>query len=106
MRVQLKPGTSAVKAKPRRYDPVKTSWLASFVAALLAFGFVSRNPQAVRSSPAMAVPKKDSFCLVSNYKAVMPNQEAGMVDLLSSRFFGKLDLLQGYWQMPFGGGAA
>ena len=23
-----------------------------------------------------------------------------MVDLLSARFFGKLDLLQGYWQMP------
>ena len=25
MRVQQKPGTSAVKAKPRAYDPVKTS---------------------------------------------------------------------------------
>ncbi|CAN0398823.1 unnamed protein product, partial [Scytosiphon promiscuus] len=25
MHVQLKPGASAVKAKPRRYDPVKTS---------------------------------------------------------------------------------
>ena len=23
-----------------------------------------------------------------------------MIDLLSVRFFGKLDLLQGYWQMP------
>ena len=30
---------------------------------------------------------------------VMPSQEADMVDLLSARFFGKLDLLQGYWQM-------
>ena len=47
---------------------------------------------------------------MSDYKAVneqvekspgvMPNQEADMVDLLSARFFGKLDLLQGYWQMP------
>ena len=86
------------------------SWLASCVAALLAFGLVFRNLQAVWSSPAMAVPKKDSFRLVSDYKAVneqvekspgvMPNQEADMVDLLSARFFGKLDLLQGYWQMP------
>ena len=110
MRVQLKPGASAVKAKPRRYDPVKTSWLASCVAALLAFGLVFRNLQAVWSSPAMAVPKKDSFRLVSDYKAVneqvekspgvMPNQEADMVDLLSARFFDKSDLLQGYWQMP------
>ena len=95
MRVQLKPGSSAVKAKPRRYDPVKTSWLASCVSALLAFGLVFQN-QAVWSSPAMAVPKKDSFRLVSDYKAVneqmekspgvMPNQEADMVDLLSARF--------------------
>ena len=46
---------------------------------------------------------------MSDYKAVneqvekspgvMPNQEADMVDLLSARFFGKLDLLQDYWQM-------
>ena len=88
---------------------MKTRWLALCVAALLAFGLVFRNLQAVSSSPAMAVPKKDSFCLVSDYKAVneqvekspgvMPNQEADMVDLLSARFFGKLDLLQGYWQM-------
>ena len=75
-----------MKAKPRRYDPVKTSWLASCVAALLAFGLVFRNLQAVWSSPAMAVPKKDSFRWVSDYKAVneqvekspgvMPNQGA------------------------------
>ena len=56
MRVQLKPGASAVKA--RRCDLVKTSWLASCVAALLAFGLVFRNLQAVWSSPAMAVPKR------------------------------------------------
>ena len=30
---------------------------------------------------------------------VMPNQEADMVDLLSARLFGKLDLFHGYWQM-------
>ena len=47
MRVQLKPWASSVKAKPRRYDPVKASWLASCVAALLAFGLVFRNLQAV-----------------------------------------------------------
>ena len=59
--------------------------------------------------------KTDSFRLVSDYKVVneqmekflgvMPNQEADMVDLLSARFFGKLDLLQGYWQMPLAGEA-
>ena len=29
MRVKLKPGATAVKIKPRRYDPKKSSWLAS-----------------------------------------------------------------------------
>ena len=43
MLFQLKPGASAVKAKPRRYDPVKTSWVTSCVAALLAFGLVFRT---------------------------------------------------------------
>ena len=85
-----------MKAMPRRYDPVKTSWLASCVAALLAFGLVFRNLQAVWSSPAMAVPNKDSFRLVSDYKrvneqvekslGVMPNQEADMVDLFIALF--------------------
>ena len=60
-------------------------------------GLVFHNLQAVWSSPAMAVPKKDLFRLVSNYTAgneqvekspgVMHNQEADMVDLLSARFF-------------------
>ena len=70
VRVQLKPGASAVKAKPRRYDPVKTSRLASCVAAMLAFGLVFQTLQAVWSTPAMAVPKNDSFLSVSDYKAV------------------------------------
>ena len=67
--------------------------MASCVATLLAFGLVFRNLQAVWSSRAMSVPKKDSFRFVSDHKAVneqvekslgvMPNQEADMVDLLS-----------------------
>ncbi|CAM9954274.1 unnamed protein product, partial [Sphacelaria rigidula] len=38
MRVQLKPVASAVKTKPRRYDPVKSSRMASCMAALSAPG--------------------------------------------------------------------
>ena len=57
MRVQLKPRATAVKAKPRVYDPVKSHWLGACMTALLAFGLVFRNLQAVWSSPAMAVPK-------------------------------------------------
>ena len=66
--------------------------------------------QAVWASAAMAAPKKGGFCLVNDYRAVnkkiekvlgvMPNQEAEMVDLRGATCFGKLDMLQGYWQMP------
>ena len=30
----------------------------------------------------------------------MPNQEMAMVDLRGATYFGKLNMLQGYWQMP------
>ena len=43
MRVHLKPQAQAVKARPCRYDPVKTGWLASCIAALGAFGLLVRN---------------------------------------------------------------
>ena len=47
MRVHLKPQAQAVKARPRRYDPVKTGWLASCITALGAFGLLVWNIQAV-----------------------------------------------------------
>ena len=70
MRVHLKPQAQVVKARPRRYDPVKTGWLASCIAALVAFGLLVRNIQAVWARPAMAVPKRDTFRVVSDYQAV------------------------------------
>ena len=70
MEVHLKPQAQAVKARPRRYDPVKTGWLASCIAALVAFGLIVRNIQAVWASPTMAMPKRDTFRLVSDYQAV------------------------------------
>ena len=68
-----------------------------------------KNIEAVWASPAMVVPKRDTFRLASDYQAVnaqieqspgvMPSQE-DMKELLGVTCFGKLDLLQGYWQMP------
>ena len=85
MRVQLKPQAQAVKARPRRYDPVKTGWLASCIAALVAFGLIVWNIQAVWASPATAVRKRDTFRLVSEYQAVNSQVEQTpkvMTDLL------------------------
>lgn len=30
----------------------------------------------------------------------MPNQEASMAKLSESKFYGSLDMLQGYWELP------
>lgn len=80
------------------------------MATLVALGLVYRRLQAVWASAAMATPTKGGYRLVSDYRAVnkqtekvpsvMPNHEAEMVDLLGAACFGKLDMLQGYWQMP------
>ena len=108
MRVHFKPQAQAVKARPRRYDPVKTGWLASCIAALGEFGLLVRNIQAVWASPAMAGPKRHfSFGqrlpggelaggAISGSDA-KPGRHAGVV---RAKCFGKLDLLQGYWQTP------
>ena len=85
MRVRLKPQAQAVKARPRRYDPVKTGWLASCITALVAFVLIVRNIQAVRASPAMAVPKKGHFPFGRDYQAVNSQVEQTpkmMTDLL------------------------
>ena len=37
---------------------------------------------------------------VEKVPGVMPNQDASMVKLSEARFYGGLDLLQGYWQCP------
>lgn len=79
------------------------------IAALVAFALLVRNIQTVWACPAMAVPKGDTVRLISDYQMVnsqveqspsgMPNQE-NRRNLLGAKFFGKLYLLQGYWQMP------
>ena len=71
---------------------------------------VFRNIHAVRASAAITSPKKWEFRLVSDYRAlnkqiekilgVMPNQVLEMADLRGATCFEKLDMLQGYCQMP------
>ncbi|CAM9478981.1 unnamed protein product [Sphacelaria rigidula] len=67
---RVEPMKEAVIAKPRRCGPVKTVWLAACIAVLVAFGLLVRDIQAMWASPAMAVPKRDTFRLVSDYQTV------------------------------------
>ena len=110
LRVTLKLGARPVKARPRVYNFVRTSCLAACMASLAVSALDFLNLQAVWISAAMATPKKEGFRIVSEFPAahqkvekvpgVVLNQEAGMAKLIEARFYGRLDLLQGYWRCP------
>ena len=106
----LKPDVKVVKARRREYSPTKTAWLVTCIGTLVALGLVFCNLQAVWANATMAAPIKGVFCLVNDYRSVnkkiekvpgvLPNQEREMAALRRATCFGKLDMLQGYWQMP------
>ena len=78
MRVQPQPQATVVKPQPHRNDPVKTGWLASCIAALVALGLLYCSMQAVWKRAAIEAP--ENFCLrrVSDYKGgahVTPNHK-------------------------------
>ena len=110
LRVTLKSGAWPVRARPRVYNPVKTTWLAACTASSAALALVFFDMQAAWASAAMAMPKKGGFCLVRNFRAAnqrvekvpgeMPNQEASMAKPSNAQFYGSLVILQGYWQSP------
>ena len=90
-RVDRRAGARPVKARPRVYNPIVTSWLAACMVSLEALGIVFQNVQAVWASAAMPTPKKGGFRMVSDFRAanqqvekvpgVMPNQEASIAKL-------------------------
>lgn len=73
----------------------------------MAFRLVFLNPRAVWASSIMAVFKKGGFGFVNSYRAinstiekapvVLPNQKADMAQLRGAHWFGKLDMLKGFW---------
>lgn len=79
------------------------------MVALTVFASILFNLQAVWSSLAICVPKHDSFRLLGNNQEVnvqvekspgdMLIHEAHMGELVGTICFGKLDLLNWYWQM-------
>ena len=77
---------------------------------MLDMGIIERSDSAF-ASPVVMIPKKDKtvrFCV--DYRKVnkitvfdpepMPNPEDLFVQLSSSKYFSKIDLTKGYWQIP------
>ena len=110
LRVTLKPGARPVKARPCIYNPVETAWVGSvhgFVGGSAACfpQFTGRVGQYRHGCT-----NKERFRLVRDFRAanqqvekvpgMILNKEASMAKLSEARFYGSLDLLQGYWQCP------
>lgn len=57
LRVTVKRGAQPVKARPRVYNPMKTAWLASYMALLMALSPVFFNALAVWASAVIVTPK-------------------------------------------------
>ncbi|CAB1109830.1 unnamed protein product [Ectocarpus sp. CCAP 1310/34] len=114
MTVKLKTGAKPVKARLRTYNPDKTKWLTTCLAALVALGLVYVNLQAIWASAIMLTPKRSgdkvTYRFVGDFRAVnrqiekspgpMPDLEADMQRLSRATCYGSLDMLQGYWGMP------
>ena len=80
------------------------------IKKMLDMGIIERSDSAF-ASPVVMIPKKDKtvrFCV--DYRKVnkitvfdpepMPNPEDLFVQLSSSKYFSKIDLTKGYWQIP------
>jgi hypothetical protein len=97
-----------VMTKRRAYTRPKAQFLSAFVQELIKYDLVQPDFDASWSSAAMAVPKGDSFRLVQDYVRVnqvlvpiswpMPRMQESLELLVDSKYFGKFDLDNCYWQ--------
>lgn len=69
LRVRLNAATHAERATSRSMSPAKAEWLVEHLRQLEAGGMVHRNSQAAFASVAMAIPKKDTYCMVADIRA-------------------------------------
>lgn len=68
LRVTVKPGARPVKARPRVYNPLKTTWLAVRKPSLAALGLVFLTVQAVWAIGRW-LRRKGRFRIVSDFRA-------------------------------------
>lgn len=87
-----------------------SGWLDDRFTKLAQVGKLFANPQARFGNVAMAVPKKDTYRIVDDYRVVnnlvattaMPMSDFGEIGrgMAGAGVFLTLDLIQGCWQMP------
>jgi transposase InsO family protein len=107
----LKPGVRPVKARARAYGRLQEAALREEMAAMEAAGLVYEDPSSTWGSAALVLPKAGGgWRVVVDLRAVnkclepvalqLPEHRDQQRRLAGSRFFGKVDLLKGFWQIP------
>ncbi|MDR3427814.1 reverse transcriptase domain-containing protein [Silvimonas sp.] len=119
IRVQMKPGLGTIRHKPRKYSPEASEFLRLYIKMLVDFGYIYFDRDAICASPVHPVRKPhaslsddilNQFRLAVDMREVnqyayegafpLPHPDSFAPLLAGQRYFGKLDLLGGYWQMP------
>ena len=119
IRVHFKPEVYGVHHGVRKYSKTESEFMDSHLATLEAFGLVYRNPLATIASPAYPVrkaganplgPPESQYRLTVDLRGVnshtiptvfpLPLLETFVDDVAGMKYFGTLDLFNGYWQLP------
>jgi len=120
IQVQMRDSIYNLKKPPvRRYTPEGSKAIADWMAMLETFGYVRRNKFARIVSPAYPVKKhgihaemtpRQKYRLTVDLRAVnsctvpiwfpLPRLETFASVIAGNKFFGTLDLFNGYWQLP------
>ncbi len=119
LRVHIEPGVKLPSPRVPRMSDERRQFLKLKIESLERAGLVYHNVHAVTASPVLVVPRPGKGAetpLERRYRMVvdmrevnkvttpvvshMPQLDAEMTALNGMKFFGSIDLQNGYWQMP------
>jgi len=119
VRVDMRPGIETVRQPRRRYSPEESRYMKDMMQTLVEFGYVVTAADVQLASPAHVVrrpgipvtePLDKRFRLTFDLRAVnqytiptnypLPDIDLYLPTLARMRYFGKMDLLSSFWQLP------
>lgn len=112
MEIRLKPDSSPVRVKLRRYSPPQMAFLRKKTDELLRLGLIKRNNRSQWACAPLLVPKEgpEQFRFTVDLRPVnrqtipfawpMPNLESATTQLSEDTCFALIDLCHCYWQFP------
>lgn len=115
LRIHLKPNSTPVRAKPRKYPRQKKEFLRKYVSKLLDMNLVKAAVRTDWVAAPLIVPKKPPtmFRLTMDYRPVnaatvktawpMPHIDASLAEIGGATLFAGIDFCSGYWQLPLHG---